>query len=324
MKSGVFCVYENFTGSIPATMAQQIRLIQHAESLGFDQAWIAEHHFDPFLPSPSILALLAHLAGKTTRIRLGTAALILPFHDPIKVAEDVATIDILSEGRVDLGVARGGPFPLQNLHFGIAPEEARARTMEALDAIIRLWREENVAFTGRYLTLHGMTLYPRPLQSPIPVYMATADRDGVTYAARQGHALLGSSMATLSQLKQVVTLYRQLNPGGSDRFTPARFMYVAETSSRAREQAVPFMARLEREMHGARHRGEPHSPRYAGDEQNALDEAIIGDVQECRGRLQALRDEVQPDCVLVRPASLDPDACLRSLTLYRDQVLPFV
>jgi alkanesulfonate monooxygenase SsuD/methylene tetrahydromethanopterin reductase-like flavin-dependent oxidoreductase (luciferase family) len=324
MKSGVFCVYENFSGSIPATMARQTRLIQHAESLGFDQAWIAEHHFDPFLPSPSILALLAHLAGKTRRIRLGTAALILPFHDPVKVAEDVATIDILSEGRVDLGVARGGPFPLQNLHFGVVPEEARARTLEALDAIIRLWREENVAFSGRYLTLHGMTLFPRPLQAPIPVYLATADQDGVTYAAQHGHGLLGSSMASLSQLKQVVTLYRRLNPGGSDRFTPARFMYVADTRARAREQAEPFLERLEREMHGARHRGESHPPHYAADEQTALDETIIGDVQECRDRLLALRDELKPDCVLVRLASLDPEACLRSLTLYRDQVLPYV
>jgi alkanesulfonate monooxygenase SsuD/methylene tetrahydromethanopterin reductase-like flavin-dependent oxidoreductase (luciferase family) len=144
---------------------------------------------------------------------------LLPFHDPIKVAEDVATIDILSEGRLDIGVARGGPFPLQNLHFGtVTPEEARARTLEALDAITRLWSDENVVYSGRYLTLNGMTLFPRPLQSPVPLYMATSDKDGVTYAAQHGHGLLGSSTASLSQLKNVVTQYRQLNPTGSDRF----------------------------------------------------------------------------------------------------------
>jgi len=109
MRTGLFCTYENPHHDYRSAYAEQTKLVQLVETLGFDEAWVAEHHFNPNASSPSCLAVLAFLAAKTTRLRLGSAAVLLPFRNPIQVAEDVATVDILSEGRFDFGIAKGGP-----------------------------------------------------------------------------------------------------------------------------------------------------------------------------------------------------------------------
>ena len=122
MRIGVFCTYENPVRDYKACFDAQTRLVRRAEEVGFEEAWVAEHHFDDDAVSPSILTLLSYLAGVTSRVRLGSAAVLLAFRNPIQVAEDVATIDVLSNGRFDFGVAKGGPFPAQNKHFHAAKE----------------------------------------------------------------------------------------------------------------------------------------------------------------------------------------------------------
>ena len=119
MRIGLFCTFENPQRDYRSAYAEQTGLVQLVEKLGFDDAWVAEHHFNPDAASASCLAVLAYLAARTTRIRLGSAASLLLFHNPTEIAEDAATIDILSGGRFDFGVAKGGPFPTQNKHFGI-------------------------------------------------------------------------------------------------------------------------------------------------------------------------------------------------------------
>jgi len=109
MRIGVFCTYENHERDFARCFDMQTRYVQHAEALGIDEAWVAEHHFDPDAVSPSILTLLAYLAGVTSRIRLGSAAVLIAFRNPIQVAEDVATIDILSKGGSILASPRAVP-----------------------------------------------------------------------------------------------------------------------------------------------------------------------------------------------------------------------
>jgi alkanesulfonate monooxygenase SsuD/methylene tetrahydromethanopterin reductase-like flavin-dependent oxidoreductase (luciferase family) len=123
MRLGLFCTYENLSRDQRKAFADQTRLIEHIEALGFDEAWIAEHHFNPDALSPAGLTILAYLAAKTRHIRLGSAAVLLPCHAPLKIAEEVATLDLLSDGRFDFGVSKGGPFPLQNI-LGSIPHKA--------------------------------------------------------------------------------------------------------------------------------------------------------------------------------------------------------
>lgn len=107
MKTGIFCNYENHHQNVSLAIEEQSQLIQHAESLGFDTAWITEHHFNDFSTSASILMLIAHLSAITSTIKLGTAALLLPFHQPLRVAEDIATLNHAGhfQGRSDVCLA---------------------------------------------------------------------------------------------------------------------------------------------------------------------------------------------------------------------------
>lgn len=186
MRTGLFCTYENPQRDYRSAYAEQTTLVQLIEALGFDEAWVAEHHFNPDASSSSCLAILAYLAARTTRIRLGSAAVLLPFHNPIQVAEDVATLDILSEGRFDFGIAKGGPFPIQNKHFGVCKDDSRAKTLEALSLIQKLLTEDSVHFEGEFYKADDVSLTPKPLQRPIPTFVATSTADTVKLAAERG------------------------------------------------------------------------------------------------------------------------------------------
>ena len=250
MRIGLFCTYENPTGDYAHCFDVQTRLIRHAEAIGFDEAWLAEHHFDDDAVSPSILPMLAHLAGVTTRIRLGSAAVLLAFRNPIQVAEDVATIDVLSHGRFDFGVAKGGPFPLQNKHFHVAPEEARGRTLEALELILRLFAEERVTFSGRYVEAQDLTLCPKPVQRPLPVWLATSTADAIIYAARHGFGVMTASLSPLAKVAEAAEAYRAAAPGADPRLALARFYHVAKTRDEALAEATPFITRFADRMRG--------------------------------------------------------------------------
>lgn len=238
---GLFCLYENLVHDFARTMLDEVRMVQHAEALGFAQAWLPEHHFNADSVSPSILALLAHLAGVTHRIRLGTAAVLLPFHDPIQVAEDVATVDVLSGGRVNFGVARGGPFPDQNRHFRAEAQDSRERTLEALDLIERLLYEDTVHHSGRWFHAEGVRLTPRPVQQRIPTWIATTTQEAVVHAARHGHGLMGALPSPLQRLAQVTEWYREAAPGADARLVVLRFAFVADSREEALAHAEPFV-----------------------------------------------------------------------------------
>ena len=124
--------------------------IELGDELGFDTAWLGELHFGrafSILADP--LMVLAAAAQRTTRIRLGTAVMLLPLHHPLKIAEEAAITDILSDGRLEFGVGRGA-FPLYYVGFGVPQEESRERFEEALDFILAAWKSEKFSFDGKY------------------------------------------------------------------------------------------------------------------------------------------------------------------------------
>lgn len=115
MKTRLFCYYENHHQDARRAIFEQVALVRQAEKLGFEQEWVSEDHINEANISSSMLVLIAHLVGVTSTIKLGTAAvLLLPFHKPMRVAEDIATLDNLSHGRLLLGVAKGGSLPQDN------------------------------------------------------------------------------------------------------------------------------------------------------------------------------------------------------------------
>src|SRR5262245_50983362 len=161
-----------------------------AEELGFDFAWYGEHHFTDCQWTPSPMLVMAAVAARTERLRVGLSVLCLPFHDPIRVAEDVAVLDIISRGRVDFGIGVGSQFE-EYRTFKIPVQERFGRTWEAIELIQRCWDStETFSFEGRYYHYPDITFTTRPVQKPVPVWVGALGPKQVTLTARKGFHLL--------------------------------------------------------------------------------------------------------------------------------------
>jgi|KBSSwiStaDraftv2_1062776.scaffolds.fasta_scaffold36780_3 alkanesulfonate monooxygenase SsuD/methylene tetrahydromethanopterin reductase-like flavin-dependent oxidoreductase (luciferase family) len=142
------------------------RLIQ-ADDLGFDHVWSAEHHMIPdgYCPSPATIA--AALASRTNRIRIGVGLLLLPLHHPLEVAEQVAVIDLLSDGRAELAVGMG--YRVEEFAgFGIEHKRRKSRMEEGCEIVLRAWTEDDWSFAGKNWNLQDVSVHPRPVQQPHP------------------------------------------------------------------------------------------------------------------------------------------------------------
>lgn len=334
MKTGLFCSYENYHQNASSAIAAQIALVQHAEALGFDQAWVTEHHFDPFYVSPSILLLLAHLAGVTYRIQLGSAAVLLAFHNPIQVAEAIATLDHICKGRFVFGIAKGGPFPEQNKQFDTSMSEARAKMLEAMSLIWKLLYESEVSFQGQFYHCDRTTIYPKPIQRSLPVYVASGDEDAIVFAAEHSFGLMGGAPFSLQKLRTTLKKYRQLNQSGSEKLMLSRFFFVARTDEEAVSEALPFIDKFSHRMRGfanqIQHSGNVQNFTQLSQQPNAFDadfliaNSIIGSVQTCRDKIKQFQDELDIDAIALQPIALDLLKNQDALTRYQQEVRSYV
>jgi alkanesulfonate monooxygenase SsuD/methylene tetrahydromethanopterin reductase-like flavin-dependent oxidoreductase (luciferase family) len=169
------------------TLLDQVAL---AEELGFDHVWTAGHP-DTDMYYPAQFPLLAAMAARTRRIRLGTYIVALPLFHPLQVAEEAATIDALSDGRFDLGLGIGN-FVKDYEIYGVPKRERGARMEEQLSIITGLWTKENFSFEGKYYKIPPMTLRPRPVQERVPLWVAATVPKAFDRAARFGAHLAGT------------------------------------------------------------------------------------------------------------------------------------
>ncbi|MBI3249282.1 MAG: LLM class flavin-dependent oxidoreductase [Deltaproteobacteria bacterium] len=141
--------------------------IAWGEQHGFEDVWLSEHHFIDDAYSPSLLPIAAAIAARTKTIRIGTSVMLLPFHNPVRLAEDAATVDVISGGRFELGVGTG--YKVEEFEgFAVSSKQRGARTNESLEIITRLWEGETVTFKGRYYEVNNAKLTPEPVQKPRP------------------------------------------------------------------------------------------------------------------------------------------------------------
>jgi alkanesulfonate monooxygenase SsuD/methylene tetrahydromethanopterin reductase-like flavin-dependent oxidoreductase (luciferase family) len=215
--------------------------IELGDALGFDTVWLGEIHFiRPFSILADPLMVLAAAAQRTRRIRLGTAVTLLPLHNPIKVAEEAAICDILSDGRLEFGVGRG--INRHYAHYGIPPEESRGRFDEALDFILAAWTNESFSFDGKYFRARDLTLVPRPLQQPHPpVRIAANSPDTFPLAARHRLPIFASPLINPpDKLKFGLKVYHDALPVGHPVDTAIAFpVHVAASREEARAQCEP-------------------------------------------------------------------------------------
>jgi alkanesulfonate monooxygenase SsuD/methylene tetrahydromethanopterin reductase-like flavin-dependent oxidoreductase (luciferase family) len=324
----LFANIEDPFGDTARAFRESIATIVHAETIGFEQVWLTEHHFNNFSISASILPLLAYLAARTARIGLGAAAVLLPFHDPVKVAEDVATIDALSEGRLLLGVGRGGPFPDQNRHFKVEAVQSRERLHESLDLIEKVLAGEKVDHAGRHYHYTDLTVFPRPVRAALPVWLASMAEESLALAARRGYGLMLPSAAPVSRIQAVLHDFARRERKNVLPAIVARYFLCHPNLRRARDEAAPFICDFGANMRGGLRRQENGATPagaagpVSADDERRLGNAIVGDPAACIDQCIALTDAIGPHVLLLKPASYDPDTNRQSLTLFAGKVRP--
>jgi probable F420-dependent oxidoreductase len=205
----------------------------YAEQLGFDSIWLSEHHFTDEGYLPSVPAVLGTLAARTTRVRLGTAVLLAPLHHPLRLAEDLAVVDQLSSGRLDVGLAPGYK-PGEFATLGVPKRERGGRTDETIELLKLAWRGEPFSYAGRYFSFDDVVVLPPPAQRPgPPLWVGGSSLASARRAARHGAGFMPDSGA----LPEAYAAYAAGLPAGSGpgRLATNRVLFAAESRERAWE-----------------------------------------------------------------------------------------
>ena len=325
MEFGIFHEFWSTRADSQAeAFAQSFEQIAAAEEWGLDAVWLAEIHMNPtraLVTAPLVIA--SAIAARTSRIKIGTAVQILPLGHPLRLAEETATLDQISAGRLIFGVGRSA-FPRAYNAYGISYEESQDRFAESLDIIKLAWTEPSCSYRGRYHSFENFTLVPRPVQQPHPeIRIAASQPDTYEAIGRLGYALFSAVRASpLSELAGHTRAYREAWEAAGHPGRPRAYLqvpiYIAETNERALAEAEAGMMRF------ATYRADLlRGPPVYGEVQR--EKCIVGDPDSVAERLRELRDEARIEGVSaeINPGSmLSHEQVMASLRLYCREVMP--
>jgi len=254
MKFSSFHLFHGFEGmSHQEVYRRNIEIIELLEELEFDGVWGSEHHFRDYGLLPSITQLLAHLAARTEKLRLGTGIVVLPLHNPIQVAEEIAQLDVLSGGRVDFGIGRGYQSSEFDGH-GVSLSEARERFNESLDIILNAWNNDSIpAFEGEFYSHGALRLMPKHLQTPHPpVYVAAVSPETVEIYAKRGIPIIVDPSTPFRKIHRAAEVWRTTaTDAGHDidghDLIVSRQVWAAPTNEKAREDMIRFDKSFDRD-----------------------------------------------------------------------------
>ncbi|HEY7535658.1 MAG TPA: LLM class flavin-dependent oxidoreductase [Thermodesulfobacteriota bacterium] len=216
-------------------MLEQVSL---AEELGFESAWLTEHHFLADGYCPSLLVTAAAIASRTQRIRIGTGVLLLPLYNPIKIAEDAAVVDIISGGRLILGLGLG--YRQEEFNgFGVSLKDRKGRMEEGIEILEKSWKGGPFSFEGKHYRIKNLNVTPKPIQQPIPIWIGAYQEPAIRRVARLGVPLYLASVGTIPLLQKELALFhaalREFGRNPEDIEQPlVRDVYV---SNRGKEKA---------------------------------------------------------------------------------------
>ena len=246
MRFGLFGSAQANSGDLPPETGQGFRdyldLNVEAEALGFHSTFLVEHHFTGWNQVSATLMLLTCVAMRTTTLRVGPAVMVLPWHNPVLLAEQAATLDLVSGGRLDFGIGKG--YRHSEFHgFQIPPDEADARFEEAVEVITRSWlSRQRFSHRGRFWRFEDIVVEPPPAQRPHPPFWVAAASDAsIRRAAARGFNLILDQYASVDAIGERIALYRAEREAHGRGFDPmqvtvARQLYVAD--SRADAEAM--------------------------------------------------------------------------------------
>lgn len=223
---------------IETVYARALERIERMDVSGYDGVWLAEHHFTGYSVCPSVHLMAMHVASRTRRLRIGTAVSLAAFYHPLRLAEEVALLDVLSGGRINWGAGRGFD-PIEFAAFGVPLEESADRFREAVEIVLAAWRDERISYRGRYWSFDGVDVLPKPRQKPHPpTWVAATSPSAMEWAAARGHTILMDPHSSCREIARKREAYRErLEAHGhsiAGREIPmARLLAVAETQAEA-------------------------------------------------------------------------------------------
>lgn len=316
-----------------------------AEECGFQRYWFLEHHLTAVCPLPSPNLFIAAAAQHTSRIRLGNMVNVLPFHNPVVLAEEIAMLDSLTDGRLDVGIGRGlKPTEFETL--GVCQEESREMFLEALDVMLGVWQHETFQHRGRYFFADKRTpLSPSLVQRPHPpLFVSAQSAESLRWAAERDLPF-GQIDASIPDCQRDQAYYQAIQTASG--FAPAprlfltREVYVDESDARAREEAFPHLkiywdvwnryTQFTREgrmpdSYDAWRQRAPRLHAMTYDELIAANMVFIGDPEHVAQQILAHQRELEPAilvCVF-HLGHLAHEQVLRSMRLFAGEVLPRV
>jgi alkanesulfonate monooxygenase SsuD/methylene tetrahydromethanopterin reductase-like flavin-dependent oxidoreductase (luciferase family) len=335
---------------------EAFQMVETAETLGLDGVWLAERHFaarrGPLDAQgagiPSIvsapLTLASAIAARTQRLRVGIAVNVLPLCHPIRIAEEAATVDQISKGRLDFGVGRSG-FPRAYEGYGIPYGESRERFQEYLDIILKAWTEDQFSYSGKYHGFQNLSVLPKPYQKPHPpVRVAATTKETFPQVGRMGYPIfIGLRGFDVLEGMQHLHAYRQAwrevgHPGHGDVFLRIP-IYVAETPERARSEPEYSTLRSYRRLAETFGRSAGAAGTTISEERVERAERLsavgyddllrgrlaYGTPEMVAARLQELQETLGLSGVIVEPnvgGHIPPNLVFRSVRLFAQEVAP--
>ena len=312
--------------SLYASMLSQAEL---AEQLGFDSIWLTEHHFTDDGYLPSMLPAAAAIAARTRRVTIGTYVLLAPFQHPVKLAEDAAVVDVISGGRLRLGIGLG--YRQEEFDgFGVPRRERLGRTLETLDILRRAWTGERFSFKGKYFDLKDVRVLPRPASSPHPELLWGA---GAPQAIRRA-AKLDLSFACVGGRKEIGIYVDALKALGKD---PARYsivnsrvVYIADSEEQAwagTRAALLYQAELYGKwLSAAAGTNDQSRVLIRPDADRLRRTSVLGPPDYVRGRISEILDTTPMTelIIVMQLPGLDPAKGCKSLERFGKEVLPHI
>jgi alkanesulfonate monooxygenase SsuD/methylene tetrahydromethanopterin reductase-like flavin-dependent oxidoreductase (luciferase family) len=335
----------------PQTGQRSVRegldLLERADQLGFDWVSVAEHHYTPQQLSPNPMVLAGALSQRVKNARIALLGPTLPFLNPVRVAEELALLDNMSNGRVIAGLMRGAPS--EYMTYGVNPAESRERFQEALQLILTAWIEpQPFGWEGRFYQFRTVSIWSRPVQQPHPpVFMSGSTPESGEFAARL-HLGLGLAFTTVPLAKESARHYREQAAGFGWHPTPNDVLYrtqvsVADTDELARAAVLPYFTTGPRRARGgvgvrdalatsgffgrdaARHASrELLRPQASFDEAVELGQIVCGSPPTAMAQLRRIQAEVGAGIVDLsfQSGAMPFEVALRSLEYFARDVLP--
>ncbi len=338
MEFGAFLLMQSPEGQAhEAVFARGIEIAQAAERLGFDSVWCAEHHFSTYGYLSRPLMVAQHIAAKTERIRVGSAVVVLPLHHPLIVAEEIATADVLSGGRLDVGLGRGyQPYEFERL--GLSLDESRGRFDEGVDILLKAFEGKPFSYDGRYYSFGETSIFPTPVQRPRPpIWVVGQSVESIAASVKRGFNIVSGGFGVpLEKLRSFRNSYDAMDISpevkANIRLSTQRPVYVTNDESELPEiveearwnMRVTLALRqgLER-VEAGRAVAVPFDNEASAEE--LLDQYfIMGTPEQCVAKLETLREAMGIDHFSASFwfGNLSHEKVLGSMELFAKEVMP--